>query len=131
MKWLRDYIRICPGLTAEEYAQDGYYEGYALSDATDQVFSLASTLMKQVRDGKELHIRRELIGDKYRYFPAIPLGTTVSSESIAFQISLSEQEWQSIDNLIADGKFSNRNQVVEWLAKRCIAVGIGLSPSLT
>jgi len=131
MKWLRDYMQVCPGLTAEEYAQDGYCEGYALSDAKNQVFSLASTLMKQVREGKELHIRGERIGGKYCYFPVKGVRTTTSSENIAFQISLTEQEWQSIDNLITDDGFRNRNQVVEWLAKRCIVVGVGLSPSLT
>lgn len=135
MRWLRDYIRACPGLTAEEYALDGYYEGYAESDAKgdaeNSVFSLASTLMKQVRDRKEPHIRRERIGGKYRYFPVVGALTTTSSENIAFQISLSKQEWQSIDNLVTDGKFRNRNEVIEWLAKRCIAVGLGLSPSLS
>ena len=131
MRWLRDYIQACPGLTAEKYARDGYDEGYALSDAKNQMFSLASTLMKQVRDGKEPHIRRQLIGGKYRYFPVMGVPTTTSSENIAFQISLSKQEWQSIDNLVTDGEFRNRNEVVEWLAKRCIALGVGLSPSLS
>lgn len=132
MKWLRDYIQACPGLTAEEYAQDGYHEGYAKSDAQkDEVFSLASTLMKQVRDGKEPHIRRERIGGNYHYFPVMGIATTTSSENISFQISLSNEEWQSIDNLISSGQFRNRNEVVEWLAKRCISVGVGLSPSLS
>jgi len=132
MEWLRGgYIQAFPGLTAEEYAADGYEEGYVQSDAKDPVFSLASTLMQQVRDGKEPHIRREQIGGKYRYFPVLGAPTITSSENIAFQISLSKQEWQSIDNLVTDGKFRNRNEVVEWLAKRCIAVGVGLSPSLS
>lgn len=134
MKWLRNYIEVCPGLTAEEYARDGYWEGYVKSDAKngDQVFSLASSLMKQVRDGKEPHIRRERIGGKLRYFPSIGLSTAgnVVTEKIAFQISLSKQEWQSIDDLVSSGQFHNRNDVIEWLAKRCISVGVGLSPSL-
>jgi len=131
MKWVRDYMQVCPGLTAEKYAQDGYHEGYVETDAENQEFSLASTLMKQVRDGKESHIRRERIGRKLYYFPVKGIRTKTSIENISFQISLSEQEWRSIDNLITDDGFRNRNQVIEWLAKRCISAGVGLSPSLT
>ena len=134
MKWVRNYIEVCPGLTAEDYAGDGYYEEYAKSDARngDQVFSLASSLMKQVRDGKEPHIRRERIGGNLRYFPknGSYAAGNVATEKIAFQISLSKEEWQSIDDLVSSGQFRNRNDVIEWLAKRCISVGVGLSPSL-
>jgi hypothetical protein len=81
--------------------------------------------MKQVRDGKEPHIRRERNGGKYRYFPATGVPVTTPKENIAIQISLSKQEWQDIDNLVTRGKFHNRNEAIEWLVKRCIALKSG------
>jgi len=87
---------------------------YAKSDSgEDSIFSLASTLMKQVREGKEPHIRRDKTGGKYRYFPATGVSITTSSEKIAVQISLSKQELQNIDNLVTRGKFHNRNEAIE------------------
>jgi len=133
MKWLHGYIQDFPGLTAEQYAEDGYGYEYVESDAKgrdkEKVFSLASTLMKQVRDGKEPHIRRERIGKKYHYFPIMGVATKTSSENISFRISLSNKEWQTIDDLVSNGQFRNRSEVIEWIAKRCISVGVGLSLS--
>jgi hypothetical protein len=131
MDWLRGgYLETCPGLTAEEYARDGYFEGCVKSDAKDQEFSLASTLMKQVRDGKEAFIRRELIGKKYHYFPGSGIRMNTSCENIHFQIELSKKEWSPIDALVSEGTFRNRNEVIEWLVKRCISVGVGLDTSI-
>lgn len=122
MKWLRGgCIQDFPGLTAKEYAEFAL-AGYAPSDARDEIQSLATTLMKQVREGREPHIRRDRIGSKYRYFPATGAPVTTSSENIPVQISLSKQELQDIDKLVTKGKFRNRSEAIEWLVKGCVAL---------
>jgi hypothetical protein len=127
MRWVRDAIQDFPGLTQGQYAYLAGY-GYAESDAKgDPVPSHGGTLAKQVKGMKEPHIRREKIGGKYRYFPIMGVATKTSIQNISFRISLSNEEWQGIDNLISKGDFRNRNEVIEWLAKRCISAGVGLS----
>ena len=122
MRWVRDYIQSFPGLTAEEYSLDALEYEYARSDAGDSVGSLATTLHKQVREGKEPLIRRDKIGDKYRFFPVKGVPITTPSENIAVQISLSKQELREVDNLVTKGKFHNRSEAIEWLVKGCIAL---------
>jgi len=71
-----------PGETAEVYAMEALDSGIISSDAEDPVQSLANTLAKQVREGREKRVIRKrigslselleptkLIGVKYRYFP--------------------------------------------------------------
>ena len=125
MKWLRGgFIQTYPGLTAKEYA-DQALKGDVPTDAENEIQSLSTTLMKQVREGKEPGIRRERIGGKDRYFPVTGVPITTSSENIAVQILLSKQELQDVDNLVTGGKFHNRNEAIEWLVKRCITLKSG------
>jgi len=72
-----------PGETAEMYAREALDSGIVSSDAEHPVQSLANTLAKQVREGREERVIRVRIGSllelldptkltavKYRYFPA-------------------------------------------------------------
>jgi len=105
-----------PGQTARWYAREYLQLGNNLSDARNPEESLANTLDKQVREGKELRVRREKIGGRYRFFPASESSdTTKNTEEIVVQIHLSTQELEDIDNLIAIDKYKSRNDSIKWL----------------
>ena len=105
-----------PGHTASWYA----HEYLQLVDDSDLVAenpeqSLANTLSKQVQTGREKRVRRERIKGVYCFFPVSGSSTSDSSEDIVAQFSLSMQELEDIDNLVAVGKFANRNSAMKWL----------------
>lgn len=112
-----------PGGTAEWYAKE-YVElfGKDASDAKKPVQSLASTLAKQVREGREKRVRRERIGGEYRFFPvnSTSPGEGEALESIAVQILLYAQELQILDDFVAVGSFRNRGDALVWLAREGI-----------
>jgi Arc/MetJ-type ribon-helix-helix transcriptional regulator len=105
-----------PGHEASWYARE-YLKLVDESDlvARNPVQSLANTLSKQVQTGKEKRVRRERIKGIFRYFPVSESSTLDASEDIIVQFSLSAQELESIGNLVAVGKFANRNDVIKWL----------------
>jgi Arc/MetJ-type ribon-helix-helix transcriptional regulator len=107
-----------PGQTARWYAREYLQLGDKMSDAKNPEESLANTLDKQVREGKETRVRRERVGGRYRYFPvAATLSSLTCSdeESIVVQIILPKQEKNDINNLVAVDRFKNRNDVIRWL----------------
>lgn len=104
-----------PGETARWYAEEYLQIGDNLSDAKDPVQSLANTLDKQVREGKEPRIKRQRVDGKYRYFPVSQSRDSNSFHEVVTQINLSSEELQDIDNLVAIEKFSNRNGAIKWL----------------
>ncbi len=98
---------------ARRYLEESGNDG---SDAKHQEQSLATTLNKQVQTGQEKRIRRERVGGLYRYFPVSGSSASDSSQDIVVQISLSTQELEDIDNLVAVvGKFDNRSSAIKWL----------------
>ena len=103
-----------PGATALWYAKAYLKEGGG-SDAKHPEQSLANTLSKQVKTGREKRIRRERIKGVYCYFPASIASTHDSSEEIVVQLSLSAQQLKGIDNLVAVGKFNTRSNAIRWL----------------
>lgn len=106
-------IPAFPGETARWYAEEYLQDNE--SDAENPIQSLANTLDKQVREGKESRIRRERIGGVYRYFPASKSVDSNSLHEFVTQIRLSSKDFQDIENLVAVGKFSNRNDAIKWL----------------
>ena len=103
-----------PGATALWYAQAYLKEGGS-SDAKHPEQSLANTLSKQVKTGREKRIRRERIKGVYCYFLASMASTPDSGEEIVVQLSLSTKELKDIDNLVAVDKFKNRSDAIRWL----------------
>ena len=107
-----------PGHTARWYAREYLRLGGKLSDARNPEESLANTLDKQVRDGRETRVRRQRVDGRNCFFPA---AATLSSltrsdqESIVVQIVLPKQEQDDINNLIAVDRFKNRNDAIRWL----------------
>ena len=106
-------IPAFPGETARWYAEEYLHDNK--SDAKDPVQSLANTLDKQVRKGKEPRIRRERVGGRYRYFSTPQSVESNSFHEVVTAIRLSSEELQDIDNLIAIEKFNNRNDAIKWL----------------
>lgn len=106
-------IPASPGETARWYAEEYLHDNK--SDAKDPVQSLANTLDKQVREGKEPRIRRERIGGVYRYFPATKSAEPDSLHELITQIKLNSEDLENIDNLVAVQKFTNRNNAIKWL----------------
>jgi len=107
-----------PGHIASWYAQEYLQLGNDYSDSSDAEHpeqSLANTLSKQVKTGREKRIRRERVKGVYCYFPASMASTPNSSEEIVVQLSLSAQELRDIDNLVAVGKFNTRSNAIRWL----------------
>ena len=103
-----------PGATALWYAQAYLKEGGS-SDAEYPEQSLANTLSKQVKTGREKRIRRERIKGVYCYFPASITSKPDSNEEIVVQLSLPAKELKDIDNLVAVDKFKNRSYAIRWL----------------
>lgn len=107
-----------PGKTAQEYAREYLQLGDNLSDAENPVESLANTLDKQVREGREKRVRRERVAGKYRFFPASAPSNTdpdMVKEDIVIQVSLPKQELDDLNNLIALDKFKSKSNAIAWL----------------
>jgi len=106
-----------PGETALWYAKAFLNEaGEEGSDSKNPEESLANTLNKQVKEGRERRIWRKKLNDgKYHYFPASMSPISDSNEETIIQLSLSSQELKEIDNLVAVGKFNTRSLAVKWL----------------
>ena len=120
-----EIVKTYPGLTALEIAREALDFSSDLSDAKNKEQSLASTLNKQVQTGQEKRIRRERIRGKYCYFPVSMPPASGSSEDIIVQFSLSTQELEDIDNLVAVDKFHNRNEAIKWLVTEGIVANRG------
>ena len=105
-----------PGHPASWYARE-YLKLVDESDlvARHPVQSLANTLNKQVQTGREKRVRRERIKGIFCFFPVSEASTLDSSKDIIVQFSLAPQELENIDNLVAVGKFANRNDAIKWL----------------
>ena len=121
-RWFKDLavnsrIPAFPGHTAQWIAREALAHDSNLSDSKkDPIASLANTLSKQVQTGREKRVRREQIKGVYCYFPVSMSSASDSSKDIVAQISLSTQELEDIDNLVAVvGKFDNRSSAIKWL----------------
>ena len=107
-----------PGQTARWYAKQYLQLGDNLSTAKNPEESLANTLDKQVRQGREKQVRRERIAGSYCYFPVTQSSNSKNDstvEDVVVQIRLSKHELKDIDNLIIVDKFKGRSDAIKWL----------------
>ena len=104
-----------PGQTAVWYAREYLKLFNDGSDAKNREQSLTSTLNKGVQTEQERRVWRKKISGVYRYFLASMSSPSDSGEDIVVQFSLPTQELKDIDNLVAVGKFTNRNSAIKWL----------------
>lgn len=118
-----ELIKKYPGLTAEEYAKMALDQGLCGSDSKNPVFSLATTLRKEYREGRMPSIRAEKIGGKLRFYPLnYPDNKQDKSHKpdVAITGVLSAEDSESIDALVEIGKFKNRSEALSWLVKEGI-----------
>jgi hypothetical protein len=65
-----DLIKETPGLGHDDYARIALDRGLCGSVSKDPVFSLGSTLAKDVREDRLTGVKRLRIGGQYRYYPS-------------------------------------------------------------
>lgn len=104
-----ELIQKHPGKTHDEYAKMALDKDPDLSRAINPIFSLASTLAKQVRDGQLENISRKYIEGKYRYFPK----TKDQRSEIPATVSLPFFALDRINNLIDLGLSKNKDNAVK------------------
>src|SRR3990172_9916178 len=102
-----DLIQRKPGLTDREYAEWALRDGLAGSDAKNPVMSLAKTLDKQVRDGRESRVIRRREGGKLRFYPASPsltYGHEIPREPVPVTMRLPAEAVRCLDDLVEMGQ---------------------------
>ncbi|MBM3118312.1 MAG: hypothetical protein FJ006_01940 [Chloroflexi bacterium] len=114
-----DLIRAKPGRTAREYANMALDQGLCGSASKDPVFSLATTLMKEVREGRMPGVRAS--GRPMRFYPdshtsKVSPPNFDKPTTILLPTDISE----TINILVEVGKFENRSEALIWLAREGI-----------
>lgn len=107
----------CPGRTDEEYAKMALESNPDLSDAKDPIFSLKTTLAKQVRTKGEKRVTRERIDGKFLYSPSTTEPKEPPKEIL---ISISPDESAILDDLINTGWFKTESEAAQWLLREGI-----------
>lgn len=113
-------IRANPGLTPDEYATMALDHGLCGSDSKNQVFSLATTLRKEVREGRMPEIKAVKVNGRLHLFP-IDYDTgqriTLPKKDSAVTLLLPPDVTKNVDNLVELGSFGNRGDALIWLAR--------------
>ncbi len=108
-------VKANPGLTAREYAKMALSQRLAGSDARDPVFSLASTLAKEVREGRMESIKASAT-KPVRYYPdersPKPVGKPNDPITVVAPADLSD----TLNVFVEAGKFETRGEALMWLA---------------
>ena len=127
-------VRERPGMTFREVAELALQRGLCQSDAKDQIQSLATTLAKEIREGRQRGILARKVDGQLRCFsatsaspgsgtpPSEPAGATLSQpqgEETVF-VSVPFDYIQILDLFVEVGKCSSRGVA----AKRFIELGI-------
>jgi len=128
-----DLVRENPGLTAKEYAKVALDRGLSGSDSKDPVFSLATTLMKEVREGRMPEIRVIKSERPQRFYPDNHIASeamkkiaddivnkTLSNWDKPITILLPTDVAQAMDMLVEVSRFGNRSEALIWLAREGI-----------
>ncbi|MBI4286072.1 MAG: hypothetical protein HY670_09295 [Chloroflexi bacterium] len=130
-KIILDLVRENPGLTAKEYAKVALDRGLSGSDSKDPVFSLATTLMKEVREERIPGIkavgRRPLrfYPDDYTSSEQMKKADDIVKKILSnwdkpITILLPADIAQAMDMLVEVSKFGNRGEALIWLAREGI-----------
>ena len=115
-------IRERPGLPPEEYARMALQRELCGSDSKDRIFSLATTLRKEVREGRMPGIRVEKVNGKLCYFPSnYPSGSdTQPKKDMRIEVLLPPDVARRIDTLLELERFTSPSDAVIWLMQKGI-----------
>ncbi len=109
-----------PGLTPKEYAEMALKQGLCGSDSKNPVFSLQTTLMKEVREGRMPEIKAHKVNGKLCYFPVnYNTGQQVAlpKKDSAVTILLPPDVAKTVDMLVDLGTLSSRGEALIRLAR--------------
>ncbi len=113
-----EVIRERPGLPPEEYARMALERGLCGSDSKkDPVFSLATTLRKEVREGRMPGIRAEKINGRLCYFPVDHPSEpkTQPGNGLRVEVMLPPDAARRVTDLLDIEEFSSPSEAVVWL----------------
>jgi len=116
-------VRASPGLTPVEYAERALQSGLCGSDSKDPIFSLSTTLRKEVREGRMPEIKAVKANGKLRYFPVdydTSQQVTPLKKDSALTILLPPDVAHMVDTLVELGRYANRGEGLIWLAREGI-----------
>ncbi len=117
-------IRATPGLTAEEYAKMALEQGLCSSDSKDPLFSLSTTLRKEVREGRMRGIEARKVDGRLHFFPTDSQSksqTTPPKRDSAISIIIPSDIGEITDMLVEIGKFKNQSEALIWLMREGVA----------
>jgi hypothetical protein len=124
---VRDLVHVHPGLSSDEYAQMALDRGLAHSDSANPVFSLQSTLRKEVREGRMPDIVARKVGGKLHYFPLgeeshANVSPTViagvkTPESVSLTVAVPHDIVDALDLLVDLHKVKNRSDALIRFAR--------------
>jgi len=115
-------IQTNPWLTADEYAKMALDQHLCRSDSKNgpngQVFSLSTTLRKEVREGRMPGIKSVRMNDgKLHFGPADHTPAMPSRRDTGVTVVLPVEVADITDMLVAIDQFKNRSEALIWLAQ--------------
>jgi hypothetical protein len=116
-------VKAHPGLTPVEYAEEALRSGLCGSDSKDPIFSLSTTLRKEVREGRMPQIKAIKARGKLRYFPTdydVSQQVNLPKKDEPLTVLLPPDVVQAIDTFVELGNFANRVEGLVWLARQGI-----------
>ena len=109
-----------PGLPAEEYARIALERRLCDSDAKDPVVSLATTLAKEIREGRMAdQVRRERVNGRFCYFPAhYPFESDAQlGDGLRVEVELPPDAAKRVTDLLEIDEFGSPSEAVAWLVQ--------------
>jgi hypothetical protein len=123
-----ELVRERPGLSSDDYAKIALERGLVHSDSRDPIFSLQSTLRKEVREGRMPEIVARKVGGKLHFFPANQDGATPAKSAspalnlkqdfaASFTVLVPQEIAFELDLLVELGKAKSRSEALIRLAR--------------
>jgi len=110
-----------PGLSADDYARLALERHLCKSDSVDPVFSLASTLRKEVREGRMIGVVAKKAGGKICFYPSdFASKPEALAHEVTVQVLLPSQVATTIDELVELGRFPSAARAAIWLIEEGI-----------
>ena len=123
-----ELVREHPGLSSDDYAKIALERGLVHSDSRNPIFSLQSTLRKEVREGRMPDIVARKVGGKLHFFPAnhdgvIPAKSASSTLNLkpdataSLTVLVPQEIVTELDLLVELGKARSRSEALMRFAR--------------